>query len=109
MFGDGCEQAAPLPLHATDAEHACRVHAASVLHMMHMLMCAGLMEDGVLEGITMLACYLSAIGEMGVLLQSTLAKILFLEKLVFCCAVHDLGTYLHAELAPWDSMASSAN
>ena len=51
---------------ATDAEHACRVHAASVLQMMHMLIHAGLMDDGVLEGITMFACYLSAIGEMEV-------------------------------------------
>ncbi|KAK9837615.1 hypothetical protein WJX74_001448 [Apatococcus lobatus] len=38
-----------------------RVHAASVLQMMHMLIHAGLMEDGVLEGITMFACYLAAI------------------------------------------------
>ena len=37
----------------------CRIHAAAVLQMMNLLVHAGLIEDGVLEGITMLACYIS--------------------------------------------------
>ncbi len=36
-----------------------RIHAASVLQMMHMLIQAGLYGDGVLEDITMFACYMS--------------------------------------------------
>ncbi|KAK9822938.1 hypothetical protein WJX74_006652 [Apatococcus lobatus] len=38
-----------------------RVHAASVFHMMHLLIHNGLIQQGVLDGITMLGCYLAAI------------------------------------------------
>ncbi|KAK9850625.1 hypothetical protein WJX84_003967 [Apatococcus fuscideae] len=37
-----------------------RTHAASVLQMMHVLMHNGLIEQGILDGITMLACYMAA-------------------------------------------------
>lgn len=47
------------PLSNAEGAVARRVHAASVLQMMHMLIHAGLMGDGVLEGITMFACYLA--------------------------------------------------
>ncbi|KAK9822974.1 hypothetical protein WJX74_010416 [Apatococcus lobatus] len=38
-----------------------RSHAASVLQMMHLLIHNGLIQQGILDGITMLACYFAAI------------------------------------------------
>ncbi|KAK9866453.1 hypothetical protein WJX84_009890 [Apatococcus fuscideae] len=38
-----------------------RVHAASVFHMMHLLIHNGLIQQGVLDGITMIGCYLAAL------------------------------------------------
>ena len=39
----------------------CRTHAASVLQMMHVLMHNGLIEQGILDGITMPACYMAGV------------------------------------------------
>ena len=42
----------------------CRVHATSVLQIMHMLMQNGLIRLGVLQDVMVLACYLSGEGCM---------------------------------------------
>ena len=36
-----------------------RIHAACVLQMMHLILHNGLIQQGVLDGVSMLACYLS--------------------------------------------------
>lgn len=36
---------------------SCRSHAASVLQIMHVLIHSGLIQQGILDGITMFACY----------------------------------------------------
>ncbi len=39
-----------------------RIHAACVLHMMHLLLHNGPIQQGVMDGVSMLACYLSGEG-----------------------------------------------
>ena len=43
-----------------DNPYHSRVHAAGVLQMMHLLMRNGLVQTGVLDSITELACYMAA-------------------------------------------------
>ena len=45
----------------TDFLFARRIHAASVLQMIHLLIHNGLTQKGILDGITMLACYHSGV------------------------------------------------
>ena len=40
-------------------QSGCRIHAASVLQVTHLLIHNGLIQQGILDGITMLACYIS--------------------------------------------------